>query len=343
MFSDETIRTFKRSLIEAEEERYIYGTIGKRETNGAYTVYVPHKPGYVYVTIQRNDKETVETAVNFGAAINPLLRVEMVRRSGELVIVRPEPKSAIELYGVHVSSAAVPPVTAPSSVNVELIQSRRFLPGLVYPSNSGMNVTVEGFFHRGGYFGGTTTLDLTSHVPTTAGHVRWCVVFVNTETNTAGAVSGTSIAGPPESLALADITNVTTNLDDVRLAAIALENGQTVVDTTTRIVDIRPFYDDVQSYALIKDETTPLPRRRTIRFTGSGVTASDSGGETVVNVPGGAGHVIYDESTPLPYTGILKFTGAGVTASDTGTETVVNIPGGAADPAVEIYKWRAMM
>lgn len=42
-------------------------------------------------------------------------------------------------------------------------------------------------------------------------------------------------------------------------------------------------------YATIQDEGTPLTQRTTINFTGSGVTASDSGGITVVNIPGGSG------------------------------------------------------
>jgi hypothetical protein len=42
-------------------------------------------------------------------------------------------------------------------------------------------------------------------------------------------------------------------------------------------------------YNLIEEDGTPLVARTTINFTGAGVTASDVGGETEVNIPGGAG------------------------------------------------------
>lgn len=40
---------------------------------------------------------------------------------------------------------------------------------------------------------------------------------------------------------------------------------------------------------IIEDEGVPLPQRSVLNFTGSGVTVSDSGGKTVVNIPGGGG------------------------------------------------------
>lgn len=43
---------------------------------------------------------------------------------------------------------------------------------------------------------------------------------------------------------------------------------------------------DVQAYNTVKDESTTLPQRSTLKFEGTGVTASDIGGETVVNIPG---------------------------------------------------------
>jgi len=41
-----------------------------------------------------------------------------------------------------------------------------------------------------------------------------------------------------------------------------------------------------QAYDTIKDESTALTQRSTLKFTGAGVTAADSGGETVVTIPG---------------------------------------------------------
>lgn len=43
---------------------------------------------------------------------------------------------------------------------------------------------------------------------------------------------------------------------------------------------------DIPAYNTVKDESTTLPQRSTLKFTGTGVTASDAGGETVVDIPG---------------------------------------------------------
>lgn len=53
-----------------------------------------------------------------------------------------------------------------------------------------------------------------------------------------------------------------------------------------------PYYPPPSSgsgYNLIQEDGTPLTARTTIDFTGAGVTASDSGSLTTVNVPGGVG------------------------------------------------------
>lgn len=44
----------------------------------------------------------------------------------------------------------------------------------------------------------------------------------------------------------------------------------------------------------IEDEGTPLPQRTSLNFTGDGVTVSDSGGKTVVTIPGGGGSGVTD-------------------------------------------------
>lgn len=43
-----------------------------------------------------------------------------------------------------------------------------------------------------------------------------------------------------------------------------------------------------QSYTTVKEENTALTQRNVLKFTGTGVTAADSGGETVVTIPGAA-------------------------------------------------------
>ena len=91
---------------------------------------------------------------------------------------------------------------------------------------------------------------------------------------------------------------------------------------------------DIPAYNTVKDESTTLTQRNTLKFTGTGVTAADSGGETVVTIPiQPAYSSIADEGNPLPQQQILNFTGSGVTASDAGTSTTVNIPSVTSDYA----------
>lgn len=45
----------------------------------------------------------------------------------------------------------------------------------------------------------------------------------------------------------------------------------------------------VSAYTTIEDEGVPLTQRTTINFVGAGVTSTDSGGKTVVTIPGGGG------------------------------------------------------
>lgn len=76
---------------------------------------------------------------------------------------------------------------------------------------------------------------------------------------------------------------------------------------------------DTQAYNTVKDESTILPQRSTLKFTGTGVTASDSGGETVIDVPGNIAPTTYglyaQTADSIPVTGTAVETtiiGAGV-------------------------------
>lgn len=86
------------------------------------------------------------------------------------------------------------------------------------------------------------------------------------------------------------------------------------------------------AYNTVQDESINLPQRTTINFVGAGVTASDFGGVTTVNIPGGGGPAVYptiqDEGVSLPIQPIIDFVGAGVTASNGVGKTIITIPGG---------------
>lgn len=133
-------------------------------------------------------------------------------------------------------------------------------------------------------------------------------------------------------------THATTGVDWVSPASIGAD---TAADRDTAIEAARSVFED---------EGTPLTKRTNVNFTGAGVTATDAGGKTVVDIPGGAGadesvivalssgrpspwrpreregHVIEDEGTPLVQRGTINFTGAGITVTDTGGKTTVDVP-----------------
>lgn len=54
-------------------------------------------------------------------------------------------------------------------------------------------------------------------------------------------------------------------------------------------IEITPAGSSGGGYATIENAGTPLTQRTTVNFTGAGVSSTDSGGKTVVTIPGGAG------------------------------------------------------
>jgi hypothetical protein len=71
---------------------------------------------------------------------------------------------------------------------------------------------------------------------------------------------------------------------------------------------------DIQAYTTVKDESTQLPKRSVLKFTGTGVTASDVSGETVVNIEG---------NIPTTNYGLFAQTGDSVAVTATTTETTL--------------------
>lgn len=69
---------------------------------------------------------------------------------------------------------------------------------------------------------------------------------------------------------------------------------------------------DIQAYTTVKDESTQLPKRSVLKFTGTGVTASDVSGETVVNIEG---------NIPTTNYGLFVQTGNSTPITATTTET----------------------
>jgi hypothetical protein len=66
----------------------------------------------------------------------------------------------------------------------------------------------------------------------------------------------------------------------------------------------------------------------TLNFTGAGVTASGSGSNIIVNIPGTALSILDEGATISSTVNSINFTGSGVTATGSGTNVTVDISGG---------------
>ena len=75
---------------------------------------------------------------------------------------------------------------------------------------------------------------------------------------------------------------------------------------------------DIQAYSTVKDESTTLPQRSTLKFEGTGVTATDTAGETVVTIPG---------NIPATTYGLYAQTALGTIITNTIVETSLIGPG----------------
>lgn len=100
-----------------------------------------------------------------------------------------------------------------------------------------------------------------------------------------------------------------------------------VLDPASASTIIQPAYN------LVQNAGSNLLRRTTINFHGAGVTASDAGGVTDVNIPGGGAsgyNLVQNAGTPLTMRTTLNCTGSGVVCSDDPLNmvTIIDVPGG---------------
>ena len=84
--------------------------------------------------------------------------------------------------------------------------------------------------------------------------------------------------------------------------AISISQSSAVSDGYLSSTDWTTFNNKLsQAYTTVEDEGTPLTQRSTINFVGAGVTATDSGGKTVVTIPqGGLTYFTEAQSTAAP-------------------------------------------
>lgn len=84
---------------------------------------------------------------------------------------------------------------------------------------------------------------------------------------------------------------------------------------------------DIQAYTTVKDESTQLPRRSVLKFEGTGVTASDVSGETVIDISTPNLQTVTDvgaETTNTLYVGDLDNFYSEISSGAVGTANVPN-------------------
>ena len=115
-------------------------------------------------------------------------------------------------------------------------------------------------------------------------------------------------------------------LSDVDISTSAPSTGQALVWDGSKFEP-----GAVGSTLTVKDESTTLSTAATtLKFAGAGVTASGTGAEKTITIPGGtSGITVQEEGSSLSTAATtLNFTGSAVTASGTGATKTINITGG---------------
>jgi hypothetical protein len=101
--------------------------------------------------------------------------------------------------------------------------------------------------------------------------------------------------------------------------AISISQSSAVSDGYLSSTDWTTFNNKLsQAYTTVEDEGTPLTQRSTINFVGAGVTATDSGGKTVVTIAGASGRFgIADSNGAYTYYTTLSLAMAAATGNQT--------------------------
>lgn len=258
MFSHDTFEAWILFILAVVQSRFVYGYPGRRNQDGTYTLDVPGRPGYIYVTIWRGGQIGTDEAVNFGANANPNLLVRMERVNGKLVIISPDPSAAVALFGQYASMAAVPPHAALIGSGIDdPVEGRRFVPGLLAPSSSGgLNVMVFPFYTPYGYVAGDSAFVIDD--PATAGKTAWVVVYADTNNDLQYVVGAEYDASTLDESTIP--TDVTLPAGATPVGAVAVTNGGSVT-TSSQFADYR-FHFNTQRSAPVNwlnfDDSTEL-------------------------------------------------------------------------------------
>lgn len=269
-----------------EQSKILWGMPGKQTALNRYTI-AANEAGKVWVRLLNESGEitSVTTAVNFGSNLDPKVKVRLQYIEGELTIISPSPKDAINAYGSKASQTAVPPHSGGLGGGVDdYVESQRFMPGLVTPSPlGGLNVRIYKFRHLDGHYDTVDYLIPSGSVPSNPDENRLTLIIADTDTWSIDSIDGVIGYGSISDYSDDDIDLITVPEGFIPLAAITLYNGQTVInDGLTRILDARQFLNAIPapSGIIITDGTTTVNPALELEFDnnffdviGSGETA----------------------------------------------------------------------
>ena len=215
-----------RAAMKASAEG-VYAKTGRLNADGTYTLLVPDRPNYVYVRLN-GETQNVQEAINLKVQIRPDMPVRVRRNNGGVwEIVDAHPQEASAALGTAAAAMNRPP--ADGDAVQETVAGRSYKPGRVRLSDAGvLFIYVEPFDYwwnntRQHFPGGA--LDLAPYRPTPAGHFAWVQIYVDPDTNTLAAQTGTARA--LRSLLTEDDRTGINIGNGIPVDAVVLQQGQT--------------------------------------------------------------------------------------------------------------------
>lgn len=218
------------------EERKAF--IGKLESDGSYTIEVPYRNSYWWVTLADG---VIDQAVPRSVPRQGGFPVKIDVIDGQKTIVDIDQREAIHTTG-GASLQIVGTHTHSLGSGLEYrIEARRIDAGLVKVGPAlDLNVEILPFFYQFGgerkYYAGEI-YDMTSDVPGSANEHAWVLVGIDPAPNAA-----TSVAGVAQATVLALQTAQLADINFaglIPLAGVKLTNGQTAIDQESYFTDAR--------------------------------------------------------------------------------------------------------
>lgn len=252
----ETLRRKGETATQVAARKRERARLGKPLSGGGWTYKVTGMPGFVYVRIERGAVLTLTIAQNntsTGVGLLPDLPIKLRKgEAGEWIVDGPiEEELAAYTGGTGVGVGAPQHSHRKGLGYDDNVELRRLEGGLIGPTDpASLSVRVDPgaasysngvtFVYRGveKRIPADTTIDLTAHVPSTAGRWRWVKVGYDPATATMVAVSGEE-KSVYALLTLDELTAI--GFDGVPLCGVKLRNGQTTIVYENDFADCRPL------------------------------------------------------------------------------------------------------